>query len=415
MKKPFYLFLNLVTFSFLCCNIAHAQQDNSIKYQKTDVDAKVIVEGILKQSPIIDGHNDLFAWYFGCNYKKLKKCPQDIIDYPLDTISKGQTDIPRWRKGGVGGVLINVYSDSLESYLLAYDLLYRLEKRYNKDLEIVGSAKTMRKAIANKKIALLPMLEGAVQLKDKPELLRMFYKLGLRCVTFAYQTNNLADGSDDKPVHKGISELGRQMVDEMNRLGVIIDMSHISAKAMNDILDITKAPVIFSHSNARAICDVNRNVPDSILLRLKTNGGLIMLDMVPDHNSNSFGKWMNEGDSLYFTTKAQFIGDNMKLQQVMKDWDEKNPMPKVSVLDVADHFDYVKKLIGIDYIGISGDYDGMTVTIKDLEDVSCYPNLLKELVRRGWKEKELKQITGENFLRVFENIEKHSQTLVHNK
>lgn len=406
MKKKLYFIIHLTALYFFCFNVACAQQANPIKYQQTEVEAKATVKTVLKKSPVIDGHNDVFAWYFGCKYKKLKKCPQDISDYRLDTISKGQTDIPRWRKGGVGGVLINVYSDSLESFLQAYDLLYRLEKTYAKDLEIVGTATNMRKAIANKKIALLPMLEGAVQLKDKPELLRMFYKLGLRCVTFAYETNNLADGSDDKPLHNGISDLGKQMIAEMNRLGIIIDMSHISAKAMSDILDITKAPVIFSHSNARAICDVNRNVPDSILLRLKANGGIIMIDMVPDHASNAFGKWMKEGDSLYFTTKAQFTGDKKKLQQVMAEWDSKNPMPKVSIADVADHFDYVKNLIGVDHIGISGDYDGMTATIPELKDVSCFPNLLNELAKRGWKENELKKITGENFLRVFENVEK---------
>jgi membrane dipeptidase len=386
-------------------------QNGSYNYPITEVKAKEMVAGIIKQSPVIDGHNDLFAWYFGCNYKKLPKCPQDIKDYPLDTITKGQTDIPRWRKGGVGGVQLNVFSDSLSGYMDAYDQLYRLEKTYSKDLKIVGTASEMRKAMQAGKIALLPMLEGSVRLENKVSLLRMFYKLGLRCITFTYYTSDLADGSDDKPRHNGISLIGKEMVQEMNRLGVIIDMSHVSAKSMSDILDITKAPVIFSHSNARALCGVNRNVPDEILKRLKLNGGLIMIDMVAEHTSNAFVKWMNTGDTVYYVTKEKYPGDKKKLKEVMDEWEKNYPKPAVTVADVADHFDYIKKLIGVDHIGISGDYDGMDYPIAGLEDVSCFPALLIELARRGWTETELRKITAENYLRVFEAVEKKATQL----
>lgn len=381
----------------------HAQQINLADYKKTKT--KAIVESILKYSPIVDGHNDLFAWYFGCDYKKLPKCPQDIEDYPLDTIQRGHTDIPRWRKGGVGGVLLNVFADSLATFLDAYDLLYRIEKKYDKDLSVVTSSSEMQKAIHGGKIALLPMLEGSVRLENKLSYLRTFYKLGLRCVTFTYYTSDLGDGSDDKPIHNGISDLGIQMVKEMNDLGIIIDMSHISANAMSNILDVTTAPVIFSHSNVRTICNVNRNVPDSILLRLKENGGMIMIDMVPDHTSNKFAQWMNTGDSLYYSTKKLYPNDKQFLKETITQWERKNPAPEVSISEVADHFDYVKNLIGVDHIGISGDYDGTEYTIKGLEDVSCFPNLLIELVWRGWTESEIKKITKDNFLRVFKNVE----------
>lgn len=383
----------------------NAQKMTIQKYSKSEAEAKIIVDNVLKTSPIIDGHNDLFAWYYGCNYKKLAKCPQDIEDYPLDKIQRGQTDIPRWRKGGVGGVQLNVFADSLSTFLDAYDLLYRLEKTYPNDLEVVGTSAEMRSAMKNGKIAVLPMLEGSVRLEDKPSLLRTFYKLGLRCVTFAYKTNGLADGSDDVPRHNGISTIGREMVKEMNRLGIIIDMSHISAKAMSSILDVSEAPVIFSHSNARAVCDVNRNVPDSILMRLKKNKGLIMIDMAPEHTSNAFVRWGISGDSIYYKTKELYPSDKKQLAETMAKWEKENPKPIVTVSNVADHFDYVKKLIGVDYIGISGDYDGITYTAEGLEDVSCYPNLLIELARRGWSDSELKRITSENFLKVFDAIE----------
>lgn len=161
-------------------------------------------------------------------------------------------------------------------------------------------------------------------------------------MTFTYNTSDLADGSDDVPIHNGISVLGQEMVREMNELGIIIDMSHISANAMSQILDITNAPVIFSHSNAKALCNVSRNVPDSILFRLKSNGGIIMLDMVPEHTTNQFTKWVSTGDSIYFVTKQNYPNDLDVLRKVMTQWERENPKPIVTIANIADHFDYVK-------------------------------------------------------------------------
>lgn len=401
-------FALLIAISLGTSIFVQSQPSGKATYIVTEQNAERIVAKVLKKSPIIDGHSDLFAWYFGCDYKKLAKCPQDIADYPIGSIMKGQTDIPRWRKGGVGGVQLNVYADSLSTFLDAYDLLFRLEKTYPNDLKVVSSSREMREAMRVGKIALLPMLEGSERLENKPSLLRAFYKQGLRAVTFTYKTSDLGDGSDDPPKHNGITAIGREMVREMNRLGVIIDMSHISAKSMNDILDITTAPVIFSHSNAKAMCNVSRNVPDDVLLRLKANKGLIMLDLVPDHTSNSFAKWYADGDAVYYAAKEKYPGDKQKLKEAMDKWEADNTRPIVTVSDVAGHFDHVKKLIGVDHIGIGGDFDGLDFTITGMEDVSTYPNLLTELARRGWTETELKKITGENYLRVFEAIEKSS-------
>ncbi len=390
-------------------------QNNAVRYHRDEKQAQALIKRVLARSPIIDGHNDLFAWYFGCDYKKLKKCPQDIADYPLDTLTKGQTDIPRWKKGGVGGVQLNLGGDPATKADAEYSLLRRVEKAYSKDLKIVSSSIEMRAAIKSGKIALLPMMEGSDRLNGKVSELKPLYDLGLRCMTFAYETNSFADGSDDEPRNNGISTSGKELVAEMNRLGVFIDMSHISAKAMNDILDITQAPVIFSHSNARKLSDLNRNVPDDVLLRLKTNGGLIMIDLVAEHVSNTFAKWMVEGDILYFKTKKQFPDDKKKLNDVMKEWEDKNPQPDVSIREVADHFDHVKKLIGVNHIGISGDYDGMDYPIKGLEDVSCFPKVLVELARRGWSETELSKITGGNYLRIFGQIEGKARSLTRKK
>jgi membrane dipeptidase len=373
--------------------------------------ANEIVQQVIKSSPIVDGHNDLFVHYFDC-----KACPRDLQAYRIDTIARGHTDIPRLRKGGVGAVLMNVFGEDtgLHSYHKAWDLLYRMEATYPDDIKVVGTSKEMRHAMKNGQIAFLPILENAVRLKNDPALLRTFYKLGLRSVTFAYKTNGLADGSDDKPRHNGISDTGCIMVKEMNKIGVLIDMSHISAKAMNDILDISDAPVIFSHSNAKALCDVNRNVPDDVLLRLKKNNGLIMLTFVPYFVKKKHNEWLNAGDVIYYKAEKDFNGRRDSMNIVMDKWEKENPEPLVNIADMADHFDHVKKLIGVDHIGLAGDYDGISFTIKGLENTSTYPNLLLELARRGWTEAELKKISGENFLRVFEAVEKSAALIKQN-
>lgn len=405
MITPIRIFVSLIILAFAVGGALQAQVKRHSGYVRSEKKATAIVNRVVKSSPVIDGHNDVFVWYFGCGYIDMAKCPQDIHDYPLDIVQKGHTDIPRWRKGGVGGVMINVFADSLSTFLDAYDLLYRLEDEYNNDLRVVTSSNEMRKEMKKGKIALVPTLEGSIRLENKLSFLRTFHQLGLRSVTFTYYTSDLADGSDDAQVHNGISELGRQMVKEMNKLGIIIDLSHVSSEAMDDILDETVAPVIFSHSNARAICDINRNVPDSILLRLKKNGGIVMIDMAPEHTSGRFAQWMSSGDSVYYSTLKLDPEERQKLNETMEQWERQNPQPEVTISEVADHFDYVKRLIGIEHIGISGDYDGIDYTIKGLEDVSGYPNLLIELARRGWTKNELRKICQDNFLRVFSQVE----------
>ncbi len=381
------------------------------KYSVTEPQASALVQKVLKLSPVIDGHNDLLVRYFDC-----KTCPKDLKDYRIDTVNNGHTDIPRFRKGGVGGVLLNVFGKekTLESYLQGWDLVYRMEEQHPNDLKIVKSAAEMKTAFKAGKIALLPSLEGATRLGDNLYLLRTYYALGLRSVTFAYKTNQLADGSDDAPKYNGISPFGKEMVKEMNRLGVLIDMSHISAKAMNDILDASQAPVIFSHSNVRALCDVNRNVPDEVLKRLKANKGIIMLTPVPYFIKPNYVSWLNRLDSVYaqlYTRYQKNPADSLELDKIGIKWEKENPKPVVNIKDLADHFDYVKNLIGADHIGIAGDYDGMDYLVEGMEDISTYPKLLVELAMRGWTEIELRKISGENFLRVFEEVERKATAL----
>lgn len=382
-------------------------QNHAKKYVRGDEEAKKLVARVLKAAPVIDGHNDLFIHFFAC-----KECPRDFNEYRIDSTNTGHTDIPRWRKGGVGGQLLNIEKDgSLTRFLEAYDIMYRMQAAYPKDLKVVGTSAEMRSAMRSGRIAILPIMEGSVGLENNMALLRSFYQLGLRSVTFAYKTNDLADGSDDVPKNNGVSAFGKEMIGEMNRLGIIVDISHVSAKAMSDVLETTKAPVIFSHSNARALCDTNRNVPDDVIKKLVANRGMMMLTFVPEFTTNEFAKWYKAGDEFYFASQKKYSFDKVRVKADMDAWEKENPSPIVTVADIADHFDHVKQLIGVDHIGIGGDYDGISYTIKGLEDVSSYPALLIELAKRGWTEQELRKITSENFLRVFAEVEAKAAAL----
>jgi len=404
--------ISLLCFFLLCSLTIYSQVNNTTKYTRSQSEAKVLVQKVLKASPVIDGHNDLLRYFYEC-----KKCPRDLDGYPLDTITVGNTDIVRWKKGGVGAQLLNVFGNeyTARNLLDAYDLVYRMIKKYSKDLVFAPSSAEIKAAIKNNKIAIIPAMEFSIRLENSPAMVRIFHKLGLRAVTLAYQTNDIADGSDDTAKHNGLSVLGKEMVKEMNRTGVMVDISHVSEKTMMDVLNISSAPVIFSHSNAKAICNVNRNVSDNVLKRLKQNNGIIMLTFVPYFTTKAFADWYKSGDDAWYKLKEKYK-DSLPL--ALKDferWEKGNPPPKVTVGDMAVHFDYVKKLIGVDHIGIGSDFDGLDYFITGLEDVSKYPALLIELARRGWTEAELKKITAENFLRVFEQVEKIAAMKVHSE
>jgi len=404
MKLKFFYLITLTLPFFIKVNYCVAQKTNQIKYQRTEKVATEIVNKFLKTTQIIDGHNDFYHSFFDCT-----TCHGKITDFPLDSINSGNTNIPLYRKGSVAGQLYNIYGKDrkTENLLKAFDLMYQIAETYPRDFTIAGTAADLRAASRYKKIALLPILEGAVLLQDNVSLLRTYYKLGLRSVTFAYKTNNLADGSDDTARHNGISLLGKDMIAEMNSLGIIIDMSHVSANAMRDILKNTKAPVIFSHSNAYSLCKVNRNAPDDVLLDLKKNKGIIMINFIPFYISQEHADWLTKAENDW-KMKVNELKDTTAADKYYTGiWLKQNPEPTVSVADVANHFDYIKNLIGVDYIGIGSDLgDKYEFTIKGMTDVSCFPSLLIELARRGWTEKELIKITSENFLRVFEDVDK---------
>jgi len=373
--------------------------------------AEEIVSKVLKDAPVIDGHNDLLIHYIWC-----KACPRELDAYRLDTITDGHIDIPRLRKGGVGALLTNIFGRGKEmnEYLHGWDLIYRIEEKYSDDFKVAVTSSEVKETMKNGKVAIIPSMEHTYELVDDLGRLRTLYRLGLRSVILAYNNNNIADGAFDAPVHGGLSEYGKELVLEMNRLGIMIDLSHITEKGMLDVLEITRAPVIFSHANARALTDTERNASDQVLLKLKENGGLIMLTPVNYFTTQAAHDYflvkldsMSKVFQEKYPNPEQMSDEEIELADAeWGAWEAANPEPKVTVKDFADHFDYVKKLIGVDHIGIGSDFDGMFYLIEGMEDASAFPNLLLELANRGWTESELKKITQENFLRVFEAVEK---------
>ncbi len=368
-----------------------------------------MVARVLRAAPIVDGHDDLYRYWLNCG-----QCPRDLADYPLDIETTGTTDIPKWRRGGVGGQLYNVYGKDRDMVHLvrAFDLMHRLAERYANDLQIVGSADALQAAMKDRRIGIVPIFEGAVLLQNDPALLRMYYHLGLRAVTLAYRTNDLADGSDDDPRHGGLSALGRTMIAEMNRLGVMVDLSHVSADAMRGALAASTAPVIFSHSNAYALCHVNRNVPDDVLRSLRANGGIVMVNFVPFHVSQRHADWLVAIEAAWRSRLVASADTAAADRYVDTEWKAEHPEPVVSVGEVADHIDYIRRLIGVDHVGIGGDFgNDAEFMIPDLADASRYPALLEELASRGWTERELRLLTSENFLRVFRAVEDRAAAL----
>lgn len=358
--------------------------------------------------PLIDGHNDLFIRYMDC-----KDCPREISDYDISVATDGDTDIPRLRRGDVGAILLNVFHSGRETKdtLAGFDFLRRLAAHHSVDLEIADTAEDVRRIHASGKIAIIPTLEGANRLQNSPSMLRTLRRLGLRAVTLAYSTNDLADGSNDVAKHGGLSELGREMVREMNSCGVLVDLSHTSAPTMHNVLDISTAPVIFSHSSAGALVDVPRNVGDDVLKRLRSNGGIVMVSLVPYFTTRAHAEWVEQGEHLSQEIMAGVSAGTLEDDEADKRWaawNASNPEPMVTVSDVVDHIEHIRLVAGVEHVGIGSDFDGMPHKIRGLEDVSTFPIVIDELKRRGWSESEIDLFKGGNFLRVLAHADRMS-------
>ncbi len=320
--------------------------------------------------PLIDGHND-YPWALRQN-----NAGRDLAQLDIRVPQPGiMTDIPRLREGGVGGQFWSVYvparmrgQEAVRATLEQIDSVHRMTATYPDTFELALTAADVERVFAAGKIASLIGMEGGHSIDDSLAALRMFHALGARYMTLTHSANLAwADSATDDPEHDGLTAFGEEVVREMNRLGMLVDLSHTSPATMDDALRVSEAPVIFSHSSARGLLDHPRNVPDAVLRRLPENGGIVMVTFVPG----------------YLTAADE-----------------------ATVADIADHMDHVRRLAGADHVGIGGDYDGIDAGPAGMEDVSTYPNLTAELLRRGWPDEEVRKALGLNVLRVMREAER---------
>ncbi len=372
---------------------------------------------ILAAVPLIDGHNDL---------------PSQILekaDGSLEALDISQpqpdlmTDLPRMRAGRLGAQFWSAYVDvdsiaagaALRQGLREVDMVHRMVDRYP-ELELALTADDVMRIHKEGRIASLIGLEGGHAIENSLSALRMFYALGVRYMTLTHNaTIDWADAATDRARHGGLTPLGVDVIREMNRIGMFVDLAHVSEGTMNDVLDVSTAPVLFTHSSARALVPVPRDVPDAVLRRVPENGGVVMVTFVPGFVSAPVMDWerarREESDSL---SAAGVVGG--ALDTAMDRWMADHPRPRATVADVADHIDHIRQVAGIDHIGIGSDFDGITSTPVGLEDVSTYPVLFAELLRRGYSEADLRKIAGLNVLRAMrqmEQVARQAQTAQH--
>jgi membrane dipeptidase len=376
-----------------------------------------VAAAALRAAPVWDGHNDVAQQLRGRRDNLLAEF--DFADTALEPGARGgepspmDTDLPRLRQGQVGAQFWSVFvssdqseADAVRQTLEQIDTVKRLVARYPGDLAMAYSAADVAQAMRAGRIASLMGIEGGHAIGGSLAVLRQMYALGVRYMTLTHYRNTAwADSADDMPAHDGLTEFGRDVVREMNRLGMVVDLAHVSAATMRDTLEVARAPVIFSHSNARAVVDESRNVPDDVLLRLKANGGIVMVTGVADFVSEGRRHWLAEHAAAQARIAWLWQGDPAKVKAEMAAWLVANPEVPVTVAELADHIDHIRRVAGIEHIGIGGDYDGWPTFPVGMDDVSGYPALFTELARRGYTQHELEQIASRNMMRVMRAVE----------
>ncbi|MEE8153668.1 MAG: dipeptidase [Phycisphaerales bacterium] len=379
-----------------------------------DAELEARARRLLRQTPLIDGHNDV-PW----QYRKRVNLHLDQLDFASDLTTLDppmHTDLARLREGGVGGQFWSVFipiqqsggeAGDARTVIEQIDFVKRLIARYPDELELALTADEVVRIHQAGKIASLIGMEGGHSIENSLSVLRATYILGARYMTITHSKNtDWADSATDEAIHDGLTEFGREVIREMNRMGMIVDLSHVSPATMHDALDVVQAPVMFSHSSAFAICAHPRNVPDDVLLRVKDNGGVVMITFVGAFVSEEARLARERSQEEVNRLERELGDDEDAIEHAMEAWHEANPAPQATLAQVANHIDHVRKVAGINSVGLGGDYDGTSSIPVGLEDVAKYPDLIVELLRRGYTDDEIRKILGLNVLRVMRGVER---------
>ncbi|MFH8991040.1 dipeptidase [Streptomyces sp. NPDC017940] len=371
-------------------------------------DSLARARALLAEFPVVDGHNDL-PWAL----REKAGYDIDLLDIAADQRGRLHTDIARLRTGGVGAQFWSVYvradmagDTAVSATLEQIDCVRRLLARHPGDLRAALTAADMEAARGEGRIASLMGAEGGHSINNSLATLRALYELGVRYMTLTHNDNIAwADSATDEPGVGGLSPFGHEVVREMNRLGMLVDLSHVAATTMRAALDTSVAPVVFSHSSARAVCDHPRNIPDDVLERLPANGGVAMATFVPKFVLRAAADWTLAADENMRAHGFHHLDTTPEAMKVHAAFEESRPRPVATAATVADHLDHMREVAGVDHIGIGGDYDGTAFTPDGLDDVAGYPNLIAELLDRGWSRTDLAKLTWQNAVRVLGTAE----------
>ena len=382
----------------------------------SDAELLARVERVLAKTPLIDGHNDL-PWEIrtregGVDLAVDHTHSPRPADAPADWVGL-MTDIPRLRAGHVGGQFWSVWipatttgPEAFKTTIEQIDIVHGMAARYPQAFQMAYSADDIVRIHKAGRVASLIGIEGGHQIDNSMATLRQMYTLGVRYMTLTHTLNNdWADSATANPQHNGLTGFGRAVVGEMNRLGMIVDLSHVSAKTMQDAIAASRSPVMFSHSGARGLIDHPRDVPDDVLRLVAQNNGIVMVNFFPGYISQERARWDSDrsAEETRYNSPPYYglyIGQPERAAAAMVEWDRLHPAPTVTLSEVADHLDYIRKIAGIESVGLGSDFDGIPTTPDGLDGVDKYPALLVELARRGWTDSELTAVVGLNMLRV---------------
>jgi membrane dipeptidase len=361
---------------------------------------------VLTAHPIIDGHNDL-PW----TIRENEQAPRDVRAYDIRSRAPGATDFPRLKAGHVGGQFWSVYTPGESKYedyarlqLEQIDIARQAVARYP-EMAWALTADDMERALRTGRLGSALGLEGGHAIQNSLGALRAYYDLGVRYMTLTHNvTLDWADCAADPGKHGGLTKFGEEVVREMNRLGMLVDLSHVSPETMDDALRVTEAPVIFSHSSAKALDAVPRNVPDDILKRVGPNGGVVMVTFVAEFISKASAD-ANTARDKEIAAVTKDVSDKAEKDRLTREYKAAHPLPPVTLAQVADHVEHVRKTAGADNVGLGGDYDGNSDWPEGMEDVTSYPKLFAELARRGWSDEDLGKLASGNILRAMRQAE----------